>query len=112
MARPDNWQWSFLISSGGPVYNTVLSGNTLIQYIMTAAEWNAFTAKIEEFRAYKGLSVYGFTTVTPGMDFSYQYMNQAISAINGFGYTESFVTWNSQIQAYTFIRLKALINIL
>lgn len=51
--RPDNWSWRSGIYSGAPI-------------AITASEYNAFTGRINEFRAYCGLPDYSFTRVSSG----------------------------------------------
>lgn len=69
-SRPADWSWSG-IYMGAPVTN------------MTAAQWNSFTTRINEFRAYKEMSGYSFTTVVKGITpISAVIVNQARSAIN------------------------------
>jgi len=67
--RPSNFSWTYTKSSGS-------------NFNLYAFEWNNFFAKINEFRAYKNLSNYSFTTAYSGYDF-YAYMyNQAVTAIS------------------------------
>ena len=75
--RPSNWAWSYTISSGSNVHSVV---NKDI-YIMPATEWNNFTTRINGFRQYKGLSVYNFTPVSSGTNFTTTIINQALTAI-------------------------------
>lgn len=49
---------------------------------LTAIEWNNFTGKINEFRSWKGLNNYSFTTAVKGNTFTYTMFNQAVTAIN------------------------------
>lgn len=67
--RPDNWVWVNAKTSGA-------------NFNLTASEWNSFTAKINEFRTYKTLAAYSFTTVSSGTNFQAYMFNQAITAIN------------------------------
>lgn len=67
--RPSNFSWTYTKSSGST-------------FNLYAFEWNNFFARINEFRTYKNLSTYSFTTAVSGYDF-YAYMyNQAITAIS------------------------------
>ena len=67
--RPSNFSWTYTKSSGS-------------SFNLYAFEWNNFFARINEFRTYKNLSTYSFTTAVSSYDF-YAYMyNQAITAIS------------------------------
>lgn len=70
--RPSNFSWTYPKVSGG-VFN------------LTAAEWNSFTARINAFRAYKGLSNYSFTTAVSGNNFTAAMFNEARAAISAMG---------------------------
>ena len=70
LPRPSNWYWT----------STVNPGN---QIALTAAEWNNFCARINDFRDYKNLNRYSFTTVHSGTTISAAIVNQARTAING-----------------------------
>lgn len=99
--RPDDWSW----------YSTISSGKAIK---LSALEWNDFTTRINDFRVYKGLYRYGFTTVTSG-DKIYAYMiNQAISAISdmdGHGTLPSTtVSMETPISASIFTKLKNALN--
>lgn len=76
-ARPNNWVWITNISQGQPVYNVI---GKLI-FIIPATEWNNFTNRINDFRNYKGLSNYSFTSVSYYNDFTRTILNQGLSAI-------------------------------
>ena len=76
-ARPSNWSWSYTISSGSSVYSVV---NKNI-YIMPYQEWNSFTTRINEFRVYKSLSSYSFTSVSSETALTTTIINQALTAI-------------------------------
>lgn len=70
--RPSNWSWPFSVASGQPCS-------------IPASEWIAFQNRINEFRVYKGLSNYGFTTstyVVTGQPFMAFLANQAVNAID------------------------------
>lgn len=67
--RPANASWA-----------TTIASNTQIK--LTAAEWNTFTAAINSFRTYKGLSAASFTTVAAGTHIKKEHFTQARSAIN------------------------------
>jgi len=68
-SRPGNFAWDTAKTSGGT-------------FNLTAAEWNRLTAKINEFRSYKGLSIYSFTSASVGASFTATMFNQARSAIS------------------------------
>lgn len=69
-ARPDNFYWD----------SAVASGNEAIIY---AWRWNSFAGRINEFRVYKGLPAYNFTTVYSGTTpISASIVNEAWDAIN------------------------------
>jgi hypothetical protein len=70
--KPDAWMW----------YPQIYAGATIA---IAAAHWNAFTSRINEWRAYKGLSSYSFTQVSSGQAISATIVNQARSAIQGIG---------------------------
>lgn len=67
--RPSNFSWTTPKVSGQP-------------FSMAAAEWNAFTARINSFLIYKGRSSYSFVTVNPGNSFTATIFNQARNALN------------------------------
>ena len=75
--RPDNWAWSYNISSGQNVYSVV---NKSIN-IMLGTEWNNFTTRINLFRAYKGLSDYSFTSIPSNTNVTKEIINEALNAI-------------------------------
>jgi len=71
--RPTNFSgWGVTVATGQP-------------FIITATKWLAFQTKINEFRIYKGLQSYGFTTgsyVVTDQPFYYWLANQARTAIS------------------------------
>lgn len=69
LPRPSNWHWTSTVNPGS-------------QITLSAAEWNNFCTRINEFRSYKNLSSYNFTTVYSGTVISAAIVNQARSAIN------------------------------
>ena len=75
---------------------------------MTATEWNSFTNRINEYRAYNELSDYNFTTVASEMQASQSIINEAVEAINEMGY--SIPKIGNDITAQTFIDLVNTIN--
>jgi len=101
LQRPANWTWTSTIASGS-------------SFNISATEWNSFTARINAFRQYKGLSVYGFTSATSGSPF-YAYMfNQAITAIKEMsppsGVGVSTQSSGNTIYAWYFTNLKESLN--
>lgn len=73
--RPANFAWTYPKVKGG-------------EFNLTAAEWNALTTRISEFRSYKGLGRYAFTQAVSEGRFTAQMYNQAriaIQGISGFG---------------------------
>lgn len=68
-SRPSNFSWD----------TSKVSGAT---FNLTASEWNRLAAKINEFRSFKGLSSYSFTTVSAGNTFTATIFNQARNAIS------------------------------
>ena len=99
--RPNNWSWTNTISSGS-------------QIKLTAAEWNSFTSRINEFRDYKGLSAYSFTTAISGTTpIEYTICNQAYTAINaitGHGTMPAQLTNGGPLYASFFNGLKDALN--
>lgn len=67
--RPSNWNWWSSIYFGG-----------FIQ--ISAAEWNAFCDRINEFRDYDGLPYYRFSYVRSGDNISANIVNEAVDAIS------------------------------
>jgi hypothetical protein len=82
--RPDNWAWSYNITSGGAVYQSSYNSSTgvLTAYIMPASEWWDFQMKINDFRTYMGLPDYSFLNVNSGDGCTPAIINDAIDAIN------------------------------
>lgn len=74
-SRPANWSWTSTVSKGSKASNGTVA-------YLTAKEWNNFTARINEFRTYIGLSTYSFTTVVKGNPMTAAQVNQARTAIN------------------------------
>lgn len=98
--RPENWAW----------ISTIASGRTVS---ITAAEWNAFCVRINEFREYKGLSAYSFTTVSKGTKISATICNQAwsaIYAISGHGTMPSAAVADGPLYASFFTLLASALN--
>jgi hypothetical protein len=100
MPRPSNWSWWYSKVSGG-------------SFNLTASEWNSFTDRINQFRAYKNIGNYGFTSAFTGNQiYAYMY-NQAIYAIDSMNpptSTPSTVSPGDNITAYGFNRLRDSLN--
>lgn len=67
--RPSNWSWSTAKTAGA-------------SFNLTATEWNNFTTRINQFRSYKGISSFSFTTVSTNGQLLATIYNQASDAIN------------------------------
>lgn len=99
-SRPNNWSWTSTISSGADI-------------AITATEWNSFCSRINQFRSYKSLSSYSFTTVSRGTTISATIVNQARTAINGIsghGTLPSAATSGGTITASFFNSLASALN--
>lgn len=99
-ARPDNWAWTSAVSKGSRIR-------------LSAAEWNSFCARINEFRIYAGLSGYSFSTVQAGTLISAGLVNQArnaIGAVNGHGVLPSAAVKGGAVTAAFFNGLKDALN--
>ncbi|MER2090929.1 MAG: hypothetical protein ABS920_14415, partial [Sporosarcina sp.] len=69
-ARPEGeWSWHSTKTSGQP-------------YSLTAAEWNSFCTRINQFRIYKGHGNYTFTPAANGQPMRALQINEARTAIN------------------------------
>lgn len=66
--RPDDFSWTYVKRSGGA-------------FNLTAREWNRFTARINDFRAYCEYSDYDFSVAYSGDPFTATMFNEARSAI-------------------------------
>jgi hypothetical protein len=109
--RPDNWTWTTSIYTGAP-----LTINNGLIYVIPASEWNSFTAKINAFRTYKGLTAYSFTTVSRGSRFLESF-NEAVNALSDLsqyfasGYTIPTVkTSTNKIYANYFTSMRDALN--
>lgn len=88
--RPNNFYWT---------YDKVQSGD----FNLTAKEWNALTARINEFRAYKNSDSYSFDTAYKGYEFTadmYMQAREAIRDISGYGLYIPTVSSGSAVTAY------------
>ncbi|MCR8633502.1 DUF2927 domain-containing protein [Paenibacillus radicis (ex Xue et al. 2023)] len=97
--RPTNFEWASAKNSGE-------------NFNLSAAEWNAFTAKVDAFRAYKGLGAYGFTSVFTGLDFAAWIFNQGVNGINGMSPPTAAPTTKSAGEAIYASYLNGLVNAL
>jgi len=93
--RPSNFSWTYTKTKGG-------------SFNLTAAEWNALTARINAFREYKGLSSYSFTYAYKGNDFTAAMYNQAVNAIKGISGYGSYLYTVSKGDTVTAAGLNAL----
>ena len=66
--RPPNWEW----------WTSKVAGQNID---IKAAEWNSFCKKIDQFRQYKNLQNYNFTTVSAGQTITASIVNEARNAI-------------------------------
>jgi hypothetical protein len=109
-SRPTNWAWTTSFVSGGSM--TYYSAKKYT--VLPASEWNNFTTRINDFRSYKGLSNYSFTTVSAGTTFTATIYNQARNAINDMSPSTtvpSAVTSQvTKVTAYHFTRLRDALN--
>lgn len=94
------WKWKSLIKSGEPIK-------------ISASEWNSFCGRINEFRTYKGLSKYNFTTVVSGVTpISSLILNQAVYAISSINVNSRNYEVNpgDPISADIFLGLRDVLN--
>lgn len=75
--RPSNWAWTTAIATA---YTVPKYGELLAP--VTAAEWNDFCARINQFRSYKDVTAYSFTAVSSGTGITSEILKQAIAAIS------------------------------
>ena len=69
-ARPDNWKWySPIVQNKGTLRLLNLGTSSEKPALISAREWIDFCGRINEFRVYKGLSVYNFSTVSENDSF-------------------------------------------
>jgi hypothetical protein len=79
--RPQNWSWVSL-SSSIPFSSTYLDNGVRKGNIVDAIEWNNFCSRINEFRKYKGLGNYTFTTVGSKQALTQAIYNEAVNSIS------------------------------
>lgn len=98
--RPADWSW-YTSKTSGTAFNC------------TATEWNDFCSRINEFRIYKGLSSYSFTSAEKGKTAYHSQVNQAITAITDMNpptSVPSSVSSGGDCLAYTLNRLRDSLN--
>lgn len=98
--RPSNWSWSGGLVKGSPIE-------------LSASEWNNFLNRINEFRVYKGLANYSFTSAVSGQPMAAAQVNQARTAINGIsghGTLPTAVVLGKEVAASFFIQLASALN--
>lgn len=78
--RPSDFSWSVGKFSG-------------YAFNVTASEWNALCAKINEFRSYKKLDAYAFSSASSGQPLTASQFNQARNAINDMSPSISIPDW-------------------
>lgn len=81
--RPDNWTWKTAIKLGDTISYTSTGFHPV-----SADEWNDFTTRVNEFRAYKELGDYSFTQVKSGDAFNQKIYKQAVEAISDMAYVK------------------------
>ena len=90
VTRPNDFSWTYSKVQGGT-------------FNLTATEWNALATRINEFRAYKGLSNYSFNTAYSGnnyMAYMYNQARLAIQGISGYGTYIPTVSSGDTVTAY------------
>lgn len=75
--RPDDWVWSTSFYSGKRL--PVRSDKTYV--ILPASEWTDFQDRINEFRSYTNMPLFGFNSVSRGTKFEAYNWNQSVWAI-------------------------------
>lgn len=104
VARPLNWKWTTAQNENGHK----VSG---VNYSMLATEWNGFAQRVNDFRKYKALSDYPFTSAIKGGDFYYYIFNEANAAIGSMNSTGiSNVTRGDKVYASYFNALMNSLN--
>lgn len=98
-----NWTWSSVVSPRHPIN-------------ISALDWNNFCTRINQFRAYKGLGGYSFTTVYPGTPISANIYMQAWNAINSISdhgtMPPTAISGTTTITAYHFTQLRDALNVI
>lgn len=99
-SRPSDWAWQSTIAKGQPIQ-------------ISAMEWSDFCDRINEFREYKNLTAYNFTSVSRGTEISAAIVNQAwtaINAISGHGTMPSAAVSDGLMYASFFTGLASALN--
>lgn len=98
-SKPASFSWAYAKNSGS-------------DFNLKATEWNSFTSKINEFRDWKGLSDYSFTTAVKGNTFTAAMFNQAVTAINAMYSNNplSSVSKGSTVTAYILNNIVSVLN--
>lgn len=98
-SKPASFSWTYAKNSGS-------------DFNLKATEWNSFTSKINEFRDWKGLSDYSFTTAVKGNTFTAAMFNQAVTAINAMYSNNplSSVSKGSTVTAYILNNIVSVLN--
>lgn len=97
VARPPSWNWMVAKVAGQPVN-------------LTAAEWNSFCTRLNQFRQYKGHENYNFTKVNSGGLITAAIINQAIYALSNIASAPALVSAGSPITATLFNTLTTNMN--
>lgn len=106
--RPNDWEWTTKISS-----TAYVPMDSLGFHPVTATEWNNFTKRINEFRAYTGYSDYSFSIVSRGQEFTPTIYNQAVNAIkgiSGYGSYLSTISKGTELTANLLLSLRDELN--
>src|SRR5690606_31094225 len=93
VARPNNWTWHTPKVAGQPIS-------------LTASEWNSFCLRINQFRQYRGLQNYNFTTVYSGNIITASVINEARSAMSSMTSVPPLKTKDDLIFASHFTSLR------
>ena len=106
--RPSNWTWTTAIKSGE---TRAFDGKEI--HPVTAAEWNRFVTRVNEFRDYCGLSLYEFVSVSPGDEIKSAY-NTVVATIRAMGYSTAKdlpdIDSNTSLSPILFQRLATELN--
>lgn len=96
-SRPDGFAWTNTFTQGSDVN-------------VTAAEWGSFQTRINEFRSYKGLASYSFTTVTAGNDMLGSEFDEGITAIDAMSPPTSTPSRGTAVTAAQFNDIRDSLN--
>lgn len=78
LSKPRPWDWGYEMKSGGRFYDYTSDGRPKV---LSAYEWNMFTARINEWNEYYKNSKFSFTRATSGAVFRYRFIDEADRAI-------------------------------